>query len=125
MASDTSAVIINETMASKLGWADPLGKQIDRGGNHKMHIIGPPDHFQFNPKCRAALQRICSPVSRDRSLWLRVAAAVEAVKGKSVSSSSEKTKKKPSPPVRKIAGRQKRHLAPARQTPAQTSFFRS
>jgi len=40
MASDSSAVVINERMASKLGWADPLGKQIDRGGSYKMHIIG-------------------------------------------------------------------------------------
>jgi putative ABC transport system permease protein len=46
-ASDSSAVIINETMASKLGWADPLGKQIDRGGTYKMHIIGVVADFNF------------------------------------------------------------------------------
>jgi putative ABC transport system permease protein len=47
MASDSSAVIINETMASKLGWADPLGKLIDRGGTYKMHIIGVVADFNF------------------------------------------------------------------------------
>jgi putative ABC transport system permease protein len=47
MASDSSAVVINETMASKLGWADPLGKQIDRGGTYKMHIIGVVADFNF------------------------------------------------------------------------------
>lgn len=46
-ASDSSAVIINETMASKLGWADPLGKEIDRGGSYKMHIIGVVADFNF------------------------------------------------------------------------------
>jgi len=40
-------VIINETMASKLGWADPLGKLIDRGGSYKMHIIGVVADFNF------------------------------------------------------------------------------
>jgi putative ABC transport system permease protein len=47
MASDSSAVIINEMMASKLGWADPLGKLIDRGGSYKMHIIGVVADFNF------------------------------------------------------------------------------
>ena len=46
-ASDSSAVIVNETMASKLGWADPLGKEIDRGGTYKMHIIGVVSDFNF------------------------------------------------------------------------------
>jgi putative ABC transport system permease protein len=47
MASDSSAVIINEMMASKLGWADPLGKLIDWGGSYKMHIIGVVADFNF------------------------------------------------------------------------------
>jgi putative ABC transport system permease protein len=47
MVSDSSAVIINEAMASKLGWADPLGKLIDRGGSYKMHIIGVVADFNF------------------------------------------------------------------------------
>ena len=46
-ASDSSAVIINETLASKLGWADPLGKEIDRGGSYRMHIIGVVEDFNF------------------------------------------------------------------------------
>jgi putative ABC transport system permease protein len=47
MASDSSAVIINEMMAAKLGWADPLGRLIDRGGTYKMHIIGVVADFNF------------------------------------------------------------------------------
>ncbi len=47
MASDSSAVIVNQTMASKLGLANPLGKLIDRGGSYKMHIIGVVADFNF------------------------------------------------------------------------------
>ena len=47
IASDSAAVVINESMATKLGWADPLGKEIDRGGNFKMHIVGVVKDFNF------------------------------------------------------------------------------
>jgi putative ABC transport system permease protein len=47
IASDSSAVVINETMASRLGFADPLGKIIDNGGKFKMHIIGVVQDFNY------------------------------------------------------------------------------
>jgi putative ABC transport system permease protein len=47
MASDSSAVVINESMATKLGWADPLGKAIDNGDYFKMHIVGVVKDFNF------------------------------------------------------------------------------
>ena len=47
IASDSAAVVINESMAGKLGWDDPLGKEIDNGGSFKMHIIGVVKDFNF------------------------------------------------------------------------------
>ncbi len=69
MASDTSAVVINEAMASKLGWADPLGKQIDRGGTYKMHIIGVVSDFNFE-SVRDSIQ----PVVIHRGDWATIVA---------------------------------------------------
>ncbi|HET6253396.1 MAG TPA: FtsX-like permease family protein [Puia sp.] len=47
IASDSAGIIINETMASKLGWADPVGKVIEDQGGFKMHIIGEVADFNF------------------------------------------------------------------------------
>jgi putative ABC transport system permease protein len=69
MASDTSAVVINEAMASKLGWADPLGKQIDRGGSYKMHIIGVVADFNFE-----SVRDSIGPVVIHRGDWATILA---------------------------------------------------
>jgi len=47
IASDTSAVVINERMAQRLGFKDPLGQQIDWGGDFKMHIVGVVADFNY------------------------------------------------------------------------------
>jgi len=44
---DESSYIINETLAKKLGWEDPIGKIIQRSGEHK--IIGMVKDFHFSP----------------------------------------------------------------------------
>jgi putative ABC transport system permease protein len=75
MASDSSAVIINERMASKLGWADPLGKQIDRGGSYKMHIIGVVADFNFE-----SVRDSIGPLVVHRGDW----ATIVAVKANTV-----------------------------------------
>lgn len=47
IAGDSSAVVINETMASKLGLKDPIGHEIDNGGDYKMHIVGVTADFNY------------------------------------------------------------------------------
>ncbi len=44
-ATDADAFLINETLAKKLGWADPVGKKIMRDGEHK--VIGMISDFHF------------------------------------------------------------------------------
>ncbi len=45
VASDRQAYIINEALAKRLGWNDPVGKTIDRNGNHT--VIGEVKDFNF------------------------------------------------------------------------------
>ncbi|MCJ7583044.1 MAG: ABC transporter permease, partial [Candidatus Aminicenantes bacterium] len=45
----TQAVLINETAAKRIGWGDPIGKQIHYGSNHGMVIIGVMKDFNFKP----------------------------------------------------------------------------
>jgi putative ABC transport system permease protein len=44
-ATDADAFLINETLAKKLGWTDPVGKKIIRDGEHK--VIGMISDFHF------------------------------------------------------------------------------
>lgn len=57
IASDSSAVILNESALSKLGWKDPIGKKIDLGtlgrdGSFQtlapLHVIGVVKNFNYN-----------------------------------------------------------------------------
>ena len=57
IASDSSAVILNENALAKLGWKDPIGKKIDLGALDKdgsfqtlnsMHVIGVVKNFNYN-----------------------------------------------------------------------------
>jgi putative ABC transport system permease protein len=51
--SDTTAVLINETLRKKLGWIDPIGKKIlpsypeDAGTKREYHVIGVVADFHF------------------------------------------------------------------------------
>jgi putative ABC transport system permease protein len=45
-ATDADAFLINETLAKKLGWTDPVGKKIMRDGEHK--VIGMISDFHFS-----------------------------------------------------------------------------
>ena len=69
IASDSSAVVINETMASKLGFADPLGQQIDWGGDFKMHIIGVVADFNYE-----SVKDAIDPLVLHRGDWATVVA---------------------------------------------------
>jgi putative ABC transport system permease protein len=75
MASDSSAVIINQTMASRLGLADPLGKLIDRGGNYKMHIIGVVADFNFE-----SVKEPIAPLVIHRGDWATIVAVKASTK---------------------------------------------
>ena len=45
-ATDAEAFLINETLAKKLGWTDPIGKKINRDLEHK--VIGVISDFHFS-----------------------------------------------------------------------------
>ncbi len=44
--TDSTAYLINETLAKQLGWENPIGKYIRRGGKHK--VIGVVKDFNFS-----------------------------------------------------------------------------
>ncbi|HVS95666.1 MAG TPA: ABC transporter permease [Puia sp.] len=69
IASDSSAVVINQTMASKLGFADPLGHQIDWGGDFKMHIVGVVADFNYE-----SVKDAIDPLVLHRGDWATVVA---------------------------------------------------
>jgi len=46
-ATEKSAFLINETLATRLNWKDPIGKYISRNGKHK--VIGVVKDFHFSP----------------------------------------------------------------------------
>jgi putative ABC transport system permease protein len=47
IASDSSAIVINEAMAKKMGLKDPLGKVLTFGGTFKMPIVGVVADFNY------------------------------------------------------------------------------
>lgn len=44
--TDSSAIIVNESLARKLNWEDPVGKYLERGG--KLNIIGVVKNFNYS-----------------------------------------------------------------------------
>lgn len=72
IASDSAAVVINEKMAEKLRFADPLGQQIDWGGDFKMRIIGVVADFNYE-----SVKDAIDPLVLHRGGW----ATEVAVKG--------------------------------------------
>lgn len=47
IAGDSSAVVINQQFADKLGVKDPLGVEINTGGTYKMHVVGVVADFNY------------------------------------------------------------------------------
>lgn len=47
LLSDTSSVVINESLAKELGWENPIGKEISRQGMLDFTIIGVMKNFNF------------------------------------------------------------------------------
>jgi putative ABC transport system permease protein len=47
MANDKENIIINQTLAEKMGWNDPIGRYLQRDG--KRHVIGVVNDFHFSP----------------------------------------------------------------------------
>lgn len=47
MATDSSAVLINQAAARKLGWDEPLGKTLTMGGREPSTVIGVVEDFHF------------------------------------------------------------------------------
>ncbi|HEV2354966.1 MAG TPA: ABC transporter permease, partial [Puia sp.] len=69
VASDSSAVVINQSMAKQLGPGDPLGKLIDRGGSYKMHVIGVANDFNF-----WSVRDHVTPLVVSRGTWATIVA---------------------------------------------------
>ncbi len=46
VASDKQAYMVNEALAKRLGWGDPIGKEIDRNGRHT--VIGEVKDFNYS-----------------------------------------------------------------------------
>ena len=69
IASDSSAIVISQLMASKLGFKDPLNQQIDYGGDFKMHIIGVVADFNYE-----SIKDPIEPLVLHRGGWATVIA---------------------------------------------------
>jgi putative ABC transport system permease protein len=67
IASDSTAIVINETMAKQLGFKDPLGKEITTGW--KQHIIGMVADFNFE-----SMKQQVGPLVLHRGDWATVVA---------------------------------------------------
>ncbi len=69
MASDSTGIVINETMAQQLGTADPIGLQISNGGPVAMHVVGVVRDFNFE-----SLTTAVGPLVLHRGNWATVVA---------------------------------------------------
>ena len=69
IASDSSAVVISEKMAARLGFKDPIDQQIDYGGDFKMHIIGVVADFNYE-----SIKDPIEPLVLHRGGWATVIA---------------------------------------------------
>lgn len=56
-ASDSSSVVINQSLAKELGWDDPIGKEIARPGGSTYKVVGVMKDFNY-----ASLKRDISPM---------------------------------------------------------------
>lgn len=45
--SDTSAIVINESLANELGWNEPIGKELARPGGYTFNVIGVMKDFNY------------------------------------------------------------------------------
>ena len=69
MASDSTGVVINETMARRLGVTDPIGQLISNGGNIPMHVVGVVGDFNFE-----SVKDEIGPLVLHRGDWATVVA---------------------------------------------------
>jgi putative ABC transport system permease protein len=98
MASDSSAVIINKTMAEKLGFKNPLGEQISNGWQH-FHVIGVLDDFNFE-SMRQHVEPLCMVLGDNYSTIIAVKLKGADVKNVIASISSLWKRFSPSQPIR-------------------------
>ena len=69
MASDSTGVVINETMARKLNVTDPIGQLLSNGGNIPMHVVGVVGDFNFE-----SVKQEVGPLVLHRGNWATVVA---------------------------------------------------
>jgi putative ABC transport system permease protein len=66
MPTDSQAVIINKTMADKLGYKDPLGKMITNGWEH-FTVIGIVEDFHFE-SMKHKVEPLCMALGRSNDI---------------------------------------------------------
>jgi putative ABC transport system permease protein len=69
IATDSSAIVINEAMAKKLGLKDPLGQELNFGGTFKMHVVGVVGDFNYE-----SVRDEIRPVVLHRGSWATMVA---------------------------------------------------
>jgi putative ABC transport system permease protein len=69
IATDSSAIVINESMVRKLGLKDPLGQELSFGGTFKMHVVGVVADFNFE-----SVRDEIRPVVLHRGNWATIVA---------------------------------------------------
>jgi putative ABC transport system permease protein len=69
IATDSSAIVINEAMATKMGLKEPLGQEVTFGGNYKMHVVGVVGDFNFE-----SVRDQVRPVVLHRGDWSTIVA---------------------------------------------------
>lgn len=69
IATDSSAIVINEAMVKKLGLKDPLGQELTFGNPFKMHVVGVVADFNFE-----SVREEVRPVVLHRGSWATMVA---------------------------------------------------
>jgi putative ABC transport system permease protein len=69
IASDSSAIVINEAMAVKMGLKDPVGQELSFGGTFKMHVVGVVGDFNYE-----SVKDVVQPLALHRGSWATMVA---------------------------------------------------
>ncbi|MCB0608894.1 MAG: ABC transporter permease [Lewinella sp.] len=80
MSTDSSACLLNETAARKLGWEEPVGKQISYGGQAPYTVVGVVKDFNFR-----SLHEEIEPIVLMMSPWKLSNMAIRVQAGETAS----------------------------------------
>ena len=69
IATDSSAIVINQAMAAKMGLKDPVGQELSFGGTFKMHVVGVVGDFNYE-----SVKDVVQPLALHRGNWATMVA---------------------------------------------------